>query len=356
MALVALWFASLKSLDLQNRPTLLQTPRHYLFIYLSIFNTSLFLNWRVAEICRSLSQLSQGKLLIYLIILVIIFNFTVLDFATLSEPNFLRCSCQTDWGLWPECPGLMAPSICQFVWPPSPPGLPCVAVQPDITDEWTDRDALPLCREPTLTWDLLINLWLLISWWSLGLIRTARFFCIFFCFKYSLHKACSFSGVFGRALTFDLLLLKPSRFYRPRFFFPPLSVICRISYVSGSFTTLQHYQMAPSHETANQETQTLLPLIDLLTRLYRFHSASLIKIGQNLPLPFPPLFQQKVPVLLRNISCMWKSSEPGDKTGNFTVSTGHLKGELWGLTFIQKMVLSAHPVLCFWWQNICQMH
>lgn len=278
---------------------------------------------------------------------------------TLSEPNFLRRSCQTDWGpltraSWPDGPVHL--SVCLASSTPWASLCRCAARH----NGWMDRQRRPSPLLWTHTHEtFLINLWLLISWWVLGLIWTARFFSIFFCFKYSFHKACPFSsheGVFGPALTFDPLLLKPSRSYLPFFF--SLSVIRRISYFSGSFTTLQHYQMAPSQEAANQETQTLLPLIDSLTLSYRFHSASLIKIGQNPP---PPFFQQKVTVLLCSISCMWKSSQLGDKTGNFTVSAGHLKRELWGLTLIQKMVLSAHPILsnkflCFWWQNICQMN
>lgn len=52
---------------------------------------------------------------------------------------------------------------------------------------------------------------------------------------------------------------------------------------------------------------------------------------------FYPHVQQKVTILFHSLSCMWKSSGPGDKIGNFTGSTERLKEELWGLTVIQKM-------------------
>lgn len=42
-----------------------------------------------------------------------------------------------------EALGPFVLSICQFVRPRPPPGSSCAAVQQDIIDEWTDRDALP---------------------------------------------------------------------------------------------------------------------------------------------------------------------------------------------------------------------
>lgn len=141
------WFASFKRVDLQNR---LVFPR--------IFNPTL--HW--SSLMSSEHECNGGRR---------VTKVGGFDLRVRGERSYERL-------------GPFVLSICQFVWPRPPSGSSCAAVQRDITDEWTDRDALPSAVNSDSHEPFLINLWLLILWHSLGQYESLVFAGVICC-KYS---------------------------------------------------------------------------------------------------------------------------------------------------------------------------
>lgn len=128
MAFLVPWFVSQDQTCKTGHSSL--NCLHYSFIYSFIHP---FINFKYL---RRPNLRSFGSLMEPLPA-VIDANFYFLTLWHWQSLIFTTAMWQTT-GHWPERPGRMVLSICQFVWPLPPLGLPCVTVQWDITDEWTE--------------------------------------------------------------------------------------------------------------------------------------------------------------------------------------------------------------------------